>query len=1380
VARSVLLLPALVLAHGLGIAAADAALVGRAGALAGATAGLGITALARALPARLAGSALAAASAGALALSARLDQARRHAPVAPFESVLDADVASVRALGARVLVELETAERDVAGREIPRRIRLVEDAARDPGLASLVPGDRLRAAVRLRAAESRHDPGVSDTRRRLARAGVGALARELEPGLRVGLQTSGCVAPRRVLEAVRGRIRERLLAAGEGGALLAALSVGDRRGLGSPEREAFARLGLTHLLSVSGLHLVLAAALFQRVALAALRRSAWLARRDARRLALAVALVGATLYALLAGFDVPVQRSLVFVAAAGAAFLARRPLRASSLLATAALAVLAADPAALFDVGAQLSFAASAALVLAPPLATRVDADRGPLRRVGDAVRDGLSTSALASAATAPLLATQLGVTAPAGLAANALAVPFTGALLLPAALFGALCAAVPDAPGARFGIEAASWLGAASLAALRAVAAHAGDVAPAAPPPGTLVLLAGLALAALALRARRVRTRLLLAFAAALLPALVPPAPRPPALPRAFFLDVGQGDATLVQGREASVLIDAGTALPDGADLGRLVVVPALRALGATRIDVAVATHADLDHRGGLASVLASFPVGELWLPHGAADEPGFAALRRIAAEEGVPVREHGAGDAIWRRGDVALAPLWPPRAPAPGASRNERSLVLRIEVGGRHLLLPGDAGRPTEQALVASGVVLRSDVLKLGHHGSRSASGTAWLAAVSPRLAVASAPCRGRFGMPHAEVVARVAAAGASLWWTGRDGAVSVALGDFFAASGEAPAGVCTRRLARPSAPAPDGTALLDEGALPLARVLAPAERAADLLLAAVGDVEGLAQELAYTTARLLDRERRVGGDRVGASERRAEELLARDDAAHEADLERARCRDRACREQELEGVHPADLPWQEHRRVAGRVEAERDLLEREGRLGHREAELRGEHQIEAARPRVSVHRGHERLPEIEAREQRGVDAAQTFEGLVVEAFAARETLRRRDRAGHVHAGAEDAARARQHRAADRVVVRDAAPGVGQGAQHRRVEAVRALGMVERDQCDVGVGGQDREVDGHGHRVPRAAPRLASVRDLGRRRRAHRRVARRRADPKLAPDLVDGARQQCLPVLRREPGCRAAAAMAFADHAPLDGAPRLEPGHGHDEAHAPVPGLRVAEGEERSFADEVTPVAGDDVPEVMHVAQAVAHEASLVAWIPTPAAFGAGGDEAVGAQLLAVDEVGVGPAQAALGQGAERRHVLQGLEQRAPLLQDPGARGLAAEALEELLAGAARERVDDAEHLGGVVRVSHQRTDRAPGVEGPDAARRGGGGHVRSSVSGLDSGSTPSRDRRRLGIGSGATRGQRIHAAKEPFTDKDVSSQWPQTGQDDPEERP
>jgi competence protein ComEC len=244
------------------------------------------------------------------------------------------------------------------------------------------------------------------------------------------------------------------------------------------------------------------------------------------------------------------------------------------------------------------------------------------------------------------------------------------------------------------------------------------------------------------------------------------------------MFLDVGQGDAVLVQGRAGTVLVDAGTALRDGPDLGATVVVPALRALGVQRLDLVAASHADLDHRGGLPAVLRAIPVDRLWLPHGGVGDPAFADVLTAARVAGAVVEEQGAGGAPLVAADLRIEPLWPPRGDATG-SRNDRSLVLRVELAGRTVLLPGDLEAGAEARLLAArGAPLRADVLKLGHHGSRTSSTAAWLAAVDGAVAIASAPRAGRFGMPHAEVVERARAAGYSVWWTGRDGAVLIGL--------------------------------------------------------------------------------------------------------------------------------------------------------------------------------------------------------------------------------------------------------------------------------------------------------------------------------------------------------------------------------------------------------------------------------------------------------------------------------------------------------------------------------------------------------------------------------------------------------------------------
>ncbi len=562
-----------------------------------------------------------------------------------------------------------------------------------------------------------------------------------------------------------------LLGLGRGGALLAALGLGAATGLPDADRAAWAQLGIAHILSVSGLHLALAAAAAFALARALLRRSAALAARvDTRRLALATAALAAALYAALAGLPAPTQRALAMLGALAVASARARAVAPAGVLALAALLVLALDPTALWSPSAQLSFAATGALVAGAP--TRFERSRRGLVR---ALASLVSASALATVGSAPIAALHFGAGPPLAGLANVVAVPATGFVLMPVAF--AACAAALLAPAS---VPGALFAGAALLAeAMLDVALAVARALPPTPPlpPSALSLALCAGCAGLAFATRSLWLRLACALASQLALALLPPPTLAPELPRMVFLDVGHGDAALIQTREATALIDAGTAVPGGWDAGARVVVPALAALGVRRLDVLALSHADLDHRGGAPAVLAAFPVGELWLPRGAARDPAFAPLRGRARERGVAVVERGAGDPPRRWGGLELAALWPPRA-ADGLGDNDRSLVLRASVGGRRVLFPGDLEASGEEALLASGARLRAEILKLAHHGSRSSSSAGFLDAVGPVLAIASAPAAGRFGWPHPEVRERLAARGAELVWTGRDGAVLVGL--------------------------------------------------------------------------------------------------------------------------------------------------------------------------------------------------------------------------------------------------------------------------------------------------------------------------------------------------------------------------------------------------------------------------------------------------------------------------------------------------------------------------------------------------------------------------------------------------------------------------
>ncbi|MBW2235756.1 MAG: DNA internalization-related competence protein ComEC/Rec2, partial [Deltaproteobacteria bacterium] len=746
-----------------GIVAADLGWLAAHESLLGAVLCLAAALLAGGPRLRLGLAVLAAGCASALHLGHSLEEARAAVPAAPFEAVLEGRVVEARhaSHGSRLVL------RDVVGIESPvplargLLVRVPADGSR--ALRDAVRGDRVRMRARLRPLGGLRNPGRAEAGRHWQRRGVGAAARPLHALLAVRAPDRSA-RPLAPLLRLRLRVARRLEALGPGGPLLAALALGERGGIPDAARRAFSELGIAHLLAVSGLHLALGAGLAFGVARRGLARWAWAAARlDTRRPALALALGFAVAQALLAGFGVPVRRALLLLLAVAAEVLQRRPARRGAALAAAACVVMAFDPAALFSPGAQLSFAATAALVLAP----------GGLE---GGWRAGLRASATALLATAPLAALSLGVAAPAALLVNALAVPLTGLVLLPAALLSA--AAIGLAPGAAPSAvlaAAAERMAAWALQLAEAGARAAPDATGTVPAYGALGLAVGLAW--FGLTSPRTGVRLACAALSGLVLALAPPRPLAPPPPRVVFLDVGQGDAVLVQSSGAAILVDAGGAFPGG-DRGRDAVLPALAALGVERLDLLALTHADLDHRGGAPAILRGLPVARLWLPRGGRDAPGFAAVLHAARERGVPVVERGTGAAALDLDGLRVESLWPP--PDAGWRGNDASLVLRVTAAGGRVLLPGDLSVDAERALVGSGADLRADLLLLPHHGSRTSSSAALLEAVGGVAAVVSAPCLGRFRMPDPRVEERVRAYGYALWWTGRDGAVLAALGE------------------------------------------------------------------------------------------------------------------------------------------------------------------------------------------------------------------------------------------------------------------------------------------------------------------------------------------------------------------------------------------------------------------------------------------------------------------------------------------------------------------------------------------------------------------------------------------------------------------------
>ena len=639
------------------------------------------------------------------------------------------------------------------GVKLPRRLRLVWYASPAPAAApELHPGERWRFTLRLRRPHGQVNPYGFDYEAWLLERGIGATGyvRAYPSPQRLGARGGALDRIGRAREVVRDRFL-RVLGATPAAGVLAALAVGDQHAISNAEWRLFQRTGVTHLMSISGLHVTLVSGLVAWLVSFGWRRlprlCVWL---PARKAAAAAAIAAALGYTLLAGFGVPAQRTLLMVSVVALALWAGRVVSPGRTLALALGAVVLADPWAPLAPGFWLSFGAVALIFYVA--AGWVGAEPRILQwvRIQWAVTIGLAPAAL-------LLFGQVSLVGPL---ANAVAIPLVSAVVTPLALLGA---AVPlDAI-----LHLAAWLATHLLEFLEACAALPLAVWQARVPPPWSVLLA-LAGVAWLLAPRGAPWRA--SGVALLLPAFALPAPAPlPGEAWITVLDIGQGLAVLVRTSRHALLYDAGPSFNGEGDAGERSILPLLRATGVARLDAMMLSHDDSDHIGGAVSVMEGVPTATL-LSSLPADHAALAfaeSARRCARGE------------AWTWDGVRFA-LLSPRREAYGRRRgNELSCVLRVSAGPHAMLLTGDIEHEAEASLAAEpGRALRADVLLAPHHGSRTSSGAVFVAAAAPRWVVFSVGYRNRFRHPSGAVQARYRAVGARLLRTDRDGAISVRL--------------------------------------------------------------------------------------------------------------------------------------------------------------------------------------------------------------------------------------------------------------------------------------------------------------------------------------------------------------------------------------------------------------------------------------------------------------------------------------------------------------------------------------------------------------------------------------------------------------------------
>ncbi|MBS1197679.1 MAG: ComEC/Rec2-related protein:DNA internalization-related competence protein ComEC/Rec2 [Proteobacteria bacterium] len=640
-----------------------------------------------------------------------------------------------------------------AGAIIPRQIMLSwysgqRDCANCKELVGrkVKPGERWRLTVRLKRPHGSANPHAFDYEAWLLERGIRATG-YVRPGEKAERLAEMVWTPGNAVERLRHAVRDsfqtmlpeaRYPYAG----VLVALVVGDQRAINGELWNTFNRTGITHLMSISGSHITMIAALVALMTGWAWRRIPFLALRcPTRRAAIMAGFLAALFYTLIAGFAVPAQRTLYMLAVAALALYSGRRLAASRVLCLALLAVLLIDPWAVLSAGFWLSFGAVGALLFVG--AALVGSERG-WRQYFKAWGGVQWAATLSSLPVLLLIFQQFSLVSPL---ANAVAIPLVGFVITPLALTAAI---LPWQPL----LELAHALLALLISGLQWCATL--PVWQAAAPPLWTALAAAVGVVLLLLP-RGLAGRA--AGIALLLPLFFWPPPRPLA-DEAWIdvLDVGQGLAVLVRTRQHNLLFDTGPRYSAESDAGQRVIVPYLRALGINRLDVLMLSHRDMDHSGGAAAVRAAVAVDQRY-----ASFP----------EPGATLCQAGQG---WQWDGVRFEVLHPVVA---DAADNNVSCVLRVETAGRAMLLLADTeARDEASMLVRDPKPLRADVMLVPHHGSKTSSSEAFLAAVGVREAIISAGYRNRFGHPKGEILARYQARGARVWRTDTQGTILVHL--------------------------------------------------------------------------------------------------------------------------------------------------------------------------------------------------------------------------------------------------------------------------------------------------------------------------------------------------------------------------------------------------------------------------------------------------------------------------------------------------------------------------------------------------------------------------------------------------------------------------
>ena len=716
-----------------------------------------------------------------LALSARLPAGFEGEDIVVTGAVLGLPYAQDDAT--RFDLAVATAENGGQPVAVSGTLRLHWYASEKTVVPDIEPCSRWRLHVRLKRPRGLVDPGAFDFERYALAEGITATGYVRDDALNaVEGERTFCV------ERLRRRISQGIadtLGPGPQSEVLRALAFGDQRAMDESEWNIARATGIPHLIAISGLHIALFAGFGVLLVRGLWKLAPRLTLRWPAPLIEALASIAFALgYAAISGLGLPTRRALVMIGMLLAANLVRRARAPVHGLAFAVIVLLAFDPLCVLSAGFWLSFVGVAWLMFClggrgagspqsgdpVPHPTTRSASGFPLSRYAGEGRklavfdrrrfhgcswwhEMISAQGVASLGLLPLTIWFFGQSSLIGPLANLVAVPVVCFVILPLGVGGALLQLVLPVIGTPL-LELAGWAMQALWSLLGWMAALPGALWYFPEPGASAFALAMLGAVWLLLpRGIPARALGLLLFLPLLIPARTPLAEGEF---EALMLDVGQGLSVVVRTRDHTLVYDAGARFPSGFDLGEAAVVPALHAIGVGEVDRLIVSHGDNDHAGGAAAVLAAFPHAQV-----ESGEP-----QRLA----VPAAQCLAGES-WNWNGVAFR-IVHPREPL-AAKGNDRCCVLEVRTGDSALLLTGDITSAVEGEVAAAlAPAATHTLLTAPHHGSKTSSSQAFLAALKPEWMLVSAGYRNRFNHPAPAVVARYRDDGIAMFDTAQAG--------------------------------------------------------------------------------------------------------------------------------------------------------------------------------------------------------------------------------------------------------------------------------------------------------------------------------------------------------------------------------------------------------------------------------------------------------------------------------------------------------------------------------------------------------------------------------------------------------------------------------